>query len=72
VPLSRVRERPFLLRLAACYSSLGREDEARAEVAAIVKLNPNLSLGFLAKSQPYKNQADLDLFINALQKAGLK
>jgi tetratricopeptide (TPR) repeat protein len=63
---------PIRFRLAACYSSLGREDEARAEVAALLKLNPNLSLGYLQKMFPYKNQADLDLMINALRKAGLK
>ena len=60
------------LRLAACYSSLGREDEARAEVVAILKLNPKSSLSYLAKMFPYKNKADLDQIINALRKAGLK
>jgi len=60
------------LRVASCYSSLGREDEARAEVAAILKLNPRLSLGYLAKMYPYKNKADLDRVINSLRKAGLK
>jgi len=60
------------LRLASCYSSLGREDEARAEVGAALKLNPRLSLGYLAKTYPYKNKADLDQVINALRKAGLK
>lgn len=63
---------PIRLRLAACYSSLGREDETRAEIAAILKLNPRLSLGYLSKILPYKNKADLDLIINALRKAGLK
>jgi hypothetical protein len=58
--------------LAACYSSLGQEDEARAEVAALLKLNPRLSLGYLAKALPYKNKADLDQVISALGKAGLK
>ncbi len=60
------------LRLAACYSSMGREDEARAEVAAVLKLNPKLSLGYLAKMYPYKNKTDLDKIIDALRKAGLK
>jgi hypothetical protein len=31
-----------------------------------------MSLGYLAKTWPYKNQADLDYFINSLRKAGLK
>lgn len=60
------------LRLAACYSALGREDEAREEVATILKLNPRLSLGYLAKTLPYKNQADLEKVLNDLRKAGLK
>jgi len=60
------------LRLASCYSALGREDEAREEVATILKMNPRLSLGYLAKTLPYKNQADLEKVINDLRKAGLK
>jgi len=60
------------IRLAACYSSLGLEAEARAETAALLKLNPRLSLGYLAKTLPYKNKVDLDQMINALRKAGLK
>jgi len=60
------------LRLAACYSLLGREDEARAEIAQVRKLSPKLSLAYISKTQPYKNQADLDLIINALRKAGMK
>jgi len=63
---------PIRLRLASCYGSLDREDEARAEVAAILKLSPRLSLDYLAKTYPYKNKTDLDQFINALRKAGLK
>ena len=59
------------IRLATCYSSLGQEDEARAEVAALLKLNPRLSLGSFAKAVPYKNKADLDQFISALGKAGM-
>jgi len=63
---------PARIRLAACYGSMDKEDEARAQVAAILKLNPNLSLGYLAKTWPYKNQADLDVLISGLRKAGLK
>jgi len=59
-------------RLASCYSSLGMEDEARAEVAKIRKLNPKLSLSHFTKTLPYKNKADLEKVINALRKAGLK
>ena len=60
------------LRLAACYSALGREDEAREEVATILKLNPRLSLDYLSKVLPYKNEADREKILNDLAKAGLK
>ncbi len=62
----------ILLRLAACYSSLGREKEARVEVAKVLKLNPRLSLAYLPRIWPYKNRADIDQMMNALRKAGLK
>jgi adenylate cyclase len=63
---------PAHLRLAACYISLNREGEARDEIIAALKINPRLSLGYLAKMYPYKNKADLEQMINALRKAGLK
>jgi len=63
---------PIHLWLAACYSALDRENEAREEVATILKLSPKLSLGYLAKMYPYKNQADLEKVLNDLRKAGLK
>lgn len=62
---------PILLRLAACYSAMGREDEARSEVEAILKMNPRLSLAYVAKIYPSKNKADLDKIVNDLRKAGL-
>lgn len=46
----------ILLRLATCYSSMGREDDAHAEVSRLLKLNPKLSLAYLAKMYPYKNK----------------
>ena len=58
-------------RLAACYSLIGRDDEARAEITALLKLSPKLSAGYLSKVLPYKNKADLDRIISALRKAGL-
>ena len=63
---------PLHLRLAACYSLLDREDEARAEIAQVRKLNPKLSLAYISKMWAYKKQADSDLLINALRMAGMK
>ena len=60
------------LRLAAVYSLLDREQEARAAAAEALKIVPKFSLERFAKTIPFKNQADTDHLINALRKAGLK
>jgi hypothetical protein len=51
---------------------LGREEEGRKEAREILKIDPKFSLENQAKILPYKNQADIDRFIEALRKAGLK
>jgi tetratricopeptide (TPR) repeat protein len=58
--------------LAATYSFSGREEEARAEAAEILRIDPKYSLERLAKTRPHKNQANTVRFIEALRKAGLK
>jgi adenylate cyclase len=60
------------LMLAATYSMMGREKEARAEVAEVHRINPKFSLDFFAKTSAYKEQSARDKIFNALQKAGLK
>jgi tetratricopeptide (TPR) repeat protein len=57
--------------LAACYSSLGREVEAAAEVKEVLRINPKYSVGAQAKLLRYKNKADLERFVTAFRKAGL-
>jgi hypothetical protein len=63
---------PVHVHLAACYTSLGREDEARAEIAQVMKLSPRLSLAHISKTFPLKDQADLKRIVSDLRKAGLK
>jgi len=60
------------LGLAFTYSMMGREQEARAEAAEVLRLNPKFSVDNYAKSLPYKDQARIDRFIEGLRKAGLK
>jgi adenylate cyclase len=60
------------LALVVAYTSLGRESDARAEVAEVLRIDPKFSLEYAAKTWPYKNEADRDLVLNALRKAGLK
>jgi adenylate cyclase len=56
----------------ATYSVCGREEEARAAAAGVLRINPNFSCDYHAnRSLPYKNQADIDRVVGALRKAGL-
>jgi adenylate cyclase len=58
--------------LAAAYSLHGREEEARMEAAEVLRINPKFSIDSWTKTMPYKNEADKELTIGALRKAGLK
>jgi hypothetical protein len=58
--------------LAATYSMMGREKEARAEAGEILRINPKFSLDFIAKTLPFKDQSVSAKYISALRQAGLK
>jgi adenylate cyclase len=58
--------------LAAAYSLQGREEQARVEAAEVLRINPKFSVEYWEKTMPYKNEADKELTIGALRKAGLK
>jgi adenylate cyclase len=60
------------LTLAAVYSELGREAEARAEAAEVLRLNPKFSLEIHKERMPIKDPAALERHLAALRKAGLK
>jgi adenylate cyclase len=59
------------LRLAGTYMMMGREKEARAEAAEVLRINPKFSLDSFAKAVPYKDQSVIDKLYNACRKAGL-
>jgi adenylate cyclase len=58
--------------LVATYSRMGREKEARAEAAEVLRINPKFSMDSFAKVVTNKDQSQTDRLINALRKAGLK
>jgi hypothetical protein len=58
--------------LAASYGMMGREQEARTEVAEVLRINPKFSLDYFVKTTPQKDQAIKEKTINALRKAGFK
>lgn len=60
------------IHLAASYMAIGREGEARAEGAEVLRINPKFSLDFWAKTSASKEQSVNENLINAGRKAGLK
>jgi adenylate cyclase len=63
---------PSQLQLADIYSQLGREAEAQAAAAEVLRINPQFSLELHKQRVPLKNPAMLERHIAALRKAGLK
>jgi len=60
------------LFMAQIYSLSGRDEEARAEAAEVLRISPNFSLEKFAERATYKKQEDIERAIDALRKAGLK
>jgi adenylate cyclase len=62
------------MHLAATYSMMGREKEARSEASEVLRINPKFSVDSYAKSRAYlfKDQSEADKVVDALRKAGLK
>jgi len=60
------------INLTATYSMMGREKDAQAEAAEVLRINPKFSLDFWAKTSLMKEQSERDKIYNALRKAGLK
>jgi adenylate cyclase len=60
------------LTLAAVYSELGKDAEARAEAVEVLRLNPKFSLEVHKERAPIKDPAMLERQLAALRKAGLK
>ncbi len=63
---------PPHIELAAIYSILGREAEARAEAQEVLRLSPDFTLEGRRQRFPYKDAAVLERNIEALRRAGLK
>ena len=70
-----VRNPNFLfphLHLTVSYSALGREAEAQSEVAELLRISPKFSLEGVRRILVFQDPADLELYLAALRKAGLK
>jgi adenylate cyclase len=60
------------IALAASCSTAGRDLEAQAAAAEVLKINPKFSLEQFAKTLPDRDRVQVDRYIDALRKAGLK
>jgi len=54
------------------YTELGREDEARAEAAEVLRISPNFSLDAAKRLSPQKDETAANHFYADARKAGLK
>ena len=59
------------VRLAAAFSEMGREAEARAAAAQVLRINPNFTITYWERVSPYKDVAAWARHRNALLIAGL-
>jgi hypothetical protein len=59
------------LGLAGAYALIGREEEARAEGAEVLRIDPKFSLERYIKGLPF-DQSQKDRMAGALRKAVLK
>ena len=57
--------------LAALYIMMGRDEEARAEAAETMRINPKFSLELVSKRSLIKDRSVLEQNIEAMRKAGL-
>jgi adenylate cyclase len=58
--------------LAATYAEQGRQKEAHAEAAEVLRIYPGFSVNWVRDNVPFKDPVDLERTVGALQKAGLK
>jgi adenylate cyclase len=59
------------LHLASAYAQLGRLEEAKAEAAQTLRIDPSWSIQRVAKRLPLKDVAALARLVEGLRKAGL-
>jgi adenylate cyclase len=59
------------LNLALCYVKLGRGEDANAEAAEVLRINPKFSAESYARHIPLKGEASKKILIDGMRKAGL-
>ena len=60
------------LTLAATLAEMEEMEEARAQIIEVLRIAPKYNVKAVARSFPWKDQAEIDRLIDSLRKAGLK
>ncbi len=63
---------PAQVQLVVALMQAGKEDEARAEAAKVLKIDPKFSVESFARRLPAKDPKVIDDLVSALRKAGLR
>jgi adenylate cyclase len=63
---------PAQFFLAAAYGQMGKADLARDALAEVRRISPDFSIAQARAIAAYKRQADVDLLLDGLRKAGLQ
>jgi adenylate cyclase len=58
--------------LTAVLGACGREEDARSQAKELLKIQPNFTVEYFGKRLTNKNDADKELILDGLRKAGLK
>ena len=58
-------------RLALTYAQSGRDEEARAEIARLLRAKPDMTLEIWANAQYYKDSSQLERDLADLRRVGL-
>lgn len=58
-------------RLAASYAYLGDKEKAKDHAAKVLEQDPDFSIQGFAKSRSYRDESDLEHYLEGLRKAGL-
>jgi adenylate cyclase len=59
------------IMMTVVYSLSGRDDQARAEAAEVLRIQPKFTVKGFEKKVTYKREEDREKFLNALRKAGI-
>jgi TolB-like protein/class 3 adenylate cyclase len=70
---NEMAQQPWWCRcyLAACYAHLGMPEEARSNIAEVLRQKPDFSISDIERTEPFQNPADLKHLTDILRKVGL-